>query len=127
MSARKSSYLRTKVVKHVTGLAAFTMPTTLYLALYTSDPTIADVGTEVSGGSYARPAVTWGAESGGVVPSSGAINITNMPACTVTHWGLRDASTAGNLLYFGPMDLPVVLNAADPFPVSAGNLSVAET
>lgn len=125
-TAIKSSYLRSKVVKHNTGKAAFTMPTTLYLALYTSDPTLADVGTEVTGGSYARQAVTWGTEASGVIANSVAINITNMPACTVTHWALRDASSAGNLLYFAPMDLPVVVNGGDAFPVAIGNLSVAE-
>lgn len=126
MSAKKSSYLRTKVVKHVTGVASFTMPTTLYLALYTSDPTVDDTGTEVTGGSYARQSVSWGSESAGLIPSNATITITNMPACTVTHWALRDASSSGNLMYFGPMDVPVIVNAADSFVVSSGNLSVAE-
>jgi hypothetical protein len=126
MSAVKSAYLRTKVVKHVLGLASFSMPSTIYVALYTSDPTVNDTGTEVTGGSYARKPVTWGAESGGVVPSGADINFTNMPACTVTHWALRDAASGGNLLYFGPMDVPVVVNSGDTFPVTTGNLSVTE-
>ncbi len=126
MAAKKSAYLRSAIVKHITGQTSYTMPTTLYLALYTSDPTVSDTGTEVTGGSYARQAVTWGTEANGTRANTNAINITNMPACTVTHWALRDASSGGNLLYFGAMDLPVVVNAADAFPVAIGNLSVTE-
>lgn len=126
MAAKKSAYLRTRAVKHFTGVTSFTMPSALYLALYTSDPTVNDVGNEVVGGSYARVAVTWGTESGGVIANTNSINITNMPACTLTHWGLRDASTGGNLLFFGALDIPIVVNGGDAFPVSAGNLSVAE-
>lgn len=126
MSAIKSAYLRTRIVKHILGILSFTMPTNTYVALYTTDPTVSDTGTEVTGGSYARQLVSWGTESGGVVPSNAVINFTNMPTTSVTHWGLRDASSAGNLLYFGALDIAVDKLAGETFSVASGDLSIAE-
>lgn len=126
MAAIKSAYLRTKVIEHVLGINAFTMPTDIYLALYTSDPTVDDTGTEVTGGSYARQLVSWGAESGGVVLSDTDITFNSLPAGTVTHWALRDASSGGNLLYFGPMTVPIVAPGGEDLTIIAGNLSAQE-
>lgn len=122
----KSAYLRSKVVKHNTGKAAFTMPSSVYLALYTSDPTIDDTGTEVTGGSYARQLLSFGTESGGTIASNTSETFTNMPASTVTHWGLRDAATGGNLLYFGAFEIGIVVAAAASFPINSGDIQISE-
>lgn len=126
MTGKKSAYLRTKAIKHNLGIQAFTMPTNVFLALYTSDPTVNDTGTEVTGGSYARQQLAFAAESGGVVVSSGSETFTDMPACTVTHWGLRDASSGGNLLYFGAFDIPIPFNAGDDPTFLAANIQFSE-
>jgi hypothetical protein len=126
MVGKKSTYLRKKIIEHVLGIAAYTMPTNVYLALYTSDPTIADTGTEVTGGSYARQQLAFAAESGGMVVSAGDETFTDMPACTVTHWGLRDASSGGNLLYFGTFDIPLPFNAGDDPTFLAANIYFSE-
>ncbi len=52
--AEFSNYLENKVLDHVLRNTSYTSPTTVYVGLYTSDPTDAGSGTEVSGGSYAR-------------------------------------------------------------------------
>lgn len=126
MAGLKSSYLRSRLLKHALGVSSFTMPAGAYLALYTSDPTVADTGTEVTGGSYARQAITFGTEANGIISNSSALAFSNMPSCTVTHWGVRDASSGGNLLYFGQLDLAVQMIAGDPFPVNIGNLVLSE-
>lgn len=126
MLAVKSTYLRDKVIKHVLAEASFTMPTNCYLALYTTNPTIADTGTEVTGGSYARQLLSFANASGGVKVSNTSESFTSMPACTVTHWGIRDASSGGNLLYFGAFDLPIQLNATDNFPIASGDIVIGE-
>lgn len=126
MAAKKSAYLRSKILRHVTNVAAYTAPSTLYLALYRSDPTVNDTGTEVAGGSYARQAISWGTEANGAIQSNASISFPSMPGVTVTHWGIRDASTGGNLLYFGDFDIPVNVVAATAFPVASGDLSLAE-
>lgn len=125
MLAIKSAYLRSKVIKHNLGIAAFTMPTNVYLALYTSDPTINDTGTEVSGGSYARQQLSWGSESGGTVASNTSETIP-VPASTVTHWGIRDALTGGNLLYFGAFDIPIINSGASTIPINSGDIQLSE-
>lgn len=124
--AVKSNYLKSKLLRHALGIASFTMPTTAYLALYTTDPTGADSGTEVTGGSYSRKAITFGTEANGTVANSAAINFTSMPATTVVAFGIRDASTGGNLLYFGTLPIPVTTVSGNTFSVLTGNLTVTE-
>lgn len=126
MIAVKSSYLRDKIIKHVLGEASYTMPTNVYLALYTNNPTIADTGTEVVGGSYARQQLSFANASGGSKVSNTSETFTSMPATTVTHWGIRDASSGGNLLYFGAFDLPIELNATDNLPIASGDIVIGE-
>jgi hypothetical protein len=107
-------------------------PTNVYVALYTADPTDADSGTEVSGGSYARVAVSTGtsgtgAGSGWTDPgASGAISTSNNAVVTfatptanwgtVTHVGLRDALTTGNLIASAALSTSRVINNGDSPP-----------
>jgi len=120
-----SNYLENKLLDHALGTASYTMPT-VYLALYTSDPTDADTGTEVSGGGYARQAVSFNAASGGSASNSSDITFPQATADwgTITHIGLRDASTGGNLLWYGALDVAKTINNGDTFEISAGDLVV---
>lgn len=99
-----SDYLEGKILDHLFGLAAFTAPANLYAALFTAAPADSGGGTEVSGNAYARVTV---ANNSGVFSRSGS-TISNLVAITfaapspsawgtVTHWGLYDASSGGNL------------------------------
>jgi len=124
--AEMSNYLENALINGTLRATSYTAPTTIYLALYTTDPTDADTGTEVSGTSYARQTITMGAPSNGVSTNSAAIEF---PAAggswgTVTHIGIRDALTAGNLLYHTPLDASKAIATGDIFRVSVGNLSV---
>jgi len=121
-----SNYLENALINVTLRATSYTAPTTVYVALYTTDPTDADTGTEVTGGSYARTAVTFAAPSNGVTTNSADVTF---PTCTagwgvVTHIGLRDASTAGNLLYHTPLDTSKTIDSGDIFKISTGNLSV---
>lgn len=126
MIAVKSTYLAQAVIKASLGEATFPTITNTYLALYTNDPTIADTGTEVVGGSYARQQLSFANASGGAKVSNTSETFTSMPATTVTHWGIRDASSGGNLLYFGAFDLPIELNATDNLPIASGDIVIGE-
>lgn len=109
--AGKSTYLSDKMLNWLKGTAFGTAPTTVYVALLTTNPS-ADDGTgavEVSGGSYARVAIT---TSSGFSALSGTNprQISNGGVVTFptpsANWGavigvaVYDASTAGNLLYW---------------------------
>ena len=121
-----SNYLETALVNATLRNTSYTSPATVYAALFTTDPTDAGSGTEVSGGSYARTAITFGSPSNGVTTNSADVTF---PTCTVawgtvTHMGIYDASTSGNLLYHTPLDASKTVDSGDIFKISSGNLSV---
>lgn len=122
----KSNYSEIAALDWLLGGATPTRPSARYVALYTADPGETDAGTEVSGGSYARQAVTFSAAASGATSNSGALSFTGMPACTVTYFGVRDASTAGNLLYSGALTASRTLLAGDTLNVAAAALVVTE-
>jgi len=124
--AEMSNYLENALVNATLRNTAYTSPSTVYLALYTSDPTDADSGTECSGTSYARQLITFGAPSNGVTTNSAAIEFPQAGGAwgTISHIGIRDASTSGNLLYHTPLDASKTIATGDVFRVAIGSLSV---
>lgn len=122
--ADKSTYWRNAVVNTMrgTGITAFTG----YVSLHTADPGLTGT-SEVTGGSYARQAVTFSAPSNGVTANSGALTFTSMPAVTVSHVGLWDASTAGNFVYGDVLSNgSQVVNSGGTFEIATGDLDLTE-
>jgi hypothetical protein len=124
--AEMSNYLENALINATLRNTSYTSPTTVYLALYTSDPTDADTGTEVSGGSYARQSITFGSPSNGASTNTAAIEFPQATGSwgTVAYIGIRDASTAGNLLYHTALDASKTIATGDVFRVAIGSLSV---
>lgn len=98
-----------------------------YLALYTTAPTDAGGGTEVSGSGYARQQVTFGNPSSGSMSNSAAIAFPTATGSwgTVKGWGLVDASTSGNLVWYGTVDAAKEIAAGDIYRVDAGGLTLS--
>jgi hypothetical protein len=121
-----SNYLENALINVTLRATTYTAPSVVYLALYTTDPTDADTGTEVSGGSYARQSITFGAPSNGVSVTTADITFPTASASwgTVGWIGIRDALTGGNLLYHSPLDTAKSIASGDIFKITAGNLSV---
>ena len=121
-----SNYLENALINAVLRNTSYTSPTTVYVALFTSDPTDAGTGTEVSGGSYARTSVTFGAPSNGVSTTSADVTFPQATAGwgVVSHIGLYDASTSGNLLFHTPLDNSKTIDSGDIFKIAAGSLTV---
>jgi hypothetical protein len=124
--AEFSNYLENALINATLRNTSYTSPSTVYVALYTSDPTDADTGTEVSGTSYARQSVTFGSPSNGVTTNSAAVEFPQAGGSwgTVTHIGIRDASTSGNLLYHTALDASKAIATGDVFRIASGSLSV---
>ena len=124
--AELSNYLEDALINGTLRGTTYTAPTTTYLALYTSDPTDADTGTEVSGGSYTRQPITMGAPSNGASTNSASIEFSQATADwgIVAYVGIRDALTSGNLLYHTALDTSKTIANGDIFKITAGNLSV---
>jgi hypothetical protein len=121
-----SNYLENALINVTLRGTAYTAPTTVYVGLYTTDPTDANTGTEVSGGSYARVAATFGAPSDGVSTNNAAVEF---PVCTsswgtVTHMGILDALTSGNLLYHTPLTTSKAVATGDTLKFGVGGISV---
>ncbi|WP_342479516.1 hypothetical protein [Paenibacillus sp. FSL F4-0097] len=125
-----SNYLAIALLNQVFRNTNYTRPTTLYIALYTSNPTAADTGQEVTGGAYARQAVVFTppAAVNGVYTIKNSAEIP-YPVATatwgqLTHLGIRDAVTDGNLLYYGALTDPKSILTNDIFKFSVGQVSI---
>ena len=121
-----SNFLENALINATLRNTTYTSPATVYISLWTSDPTDAGSGTEVSGGSYARTAVTMGAPSNGVSLNSADVTFPTATASwgTVGWIGINDALSSGNLLYHSPLDTAKTIDSGDIFKISTGNLSV---
>lgn len=121
-----SNYLENALINATLRNTSYTSPTTVYVGLFTTDPTDAGTGTEVSGGSYARTSATFAAPSNGVSSTNADVQFPQATANwgTVTHFGIYDASTAGNLLYHGVLTASKTIETGDVFKIASGNLTV---
>jgi len=117
--ASMTDYLENKLRDHTLRNIAYTSPTTVYQGLFTTATTDAGGGTEVTGGSYARQAVAFGAGSAGEASSTAVVSYASMPGVTVTHSALFDALSGGNMLLHAQLTAPktVAAGATLQFPV----------
>ncbi len=122
-----STYLANKLLDHSLRNVSYTPPTAVYVALYKSNPTAADTGTEVSGGGYARRQITFNVSSSGQITNNADVVFPTATASwgTVTHVGIRDASSGGNLLYYMPLDVQKTIDAGDQLKIPAGQLAIS--
>lgn len=119
-----SDYLENSLLNLITHGTTWTPPGTIYLALFTSPTTDAGGGTEVSGGSYVRKAVTFGSVASGSAANSAVITFNNMPAATITYGALTDNITigGGNFLFHGAFSVPKVVGAGDTLTMDIGDI-----
>ena len=120
-----SDYLETKVLDHVFGGTSYTAPTTLYVALFTAAPSDSGGGTEVSGGAYARQTIAF-TTSGDTTSNNAAIEFPTATANygTVTHVGIYDASSAGNLMAWAALTSSKTIETGDVFRIPSGDLDI---
>ena len=132
-----TDYAENKVVDALLRAQAIGTPATWYVALYTTCPTDSTSGTEVTGGSYARVAVTAGltqwagtqsaasttasSGTGGTTSNNATISFPTPSAGwgTVTCWGLADASTAGNIWIYSALTTSKTINSGDTVSFAA--------
>ena len=119
-----SNYLENKILDHTLGTTTYTKPT-VKISLHTADPTEAGTGTEASGGSYARQAAVFGSASAGSASNTALIQFTNMPTGTFTHFGIWDATTSGNMLYYGPLTVSKTTTLGDTIAFNPGTLTIS--
>ena len=120
-----SDYLENKVLDHVFGGVAYSAPATLYLALYTSDPGDDNSGTECSGTAYARQTIAFTVVND-TASNTSAVEFPTAGSAwgTITHVGILDALTSGNLLAHGALTASKTIASGDVFRVPAGDLDI---
>lgn len=124
--ANISNYLKPLLLNHMMGKVALPLPANLYLGFFQNDVGADASGTEASGFGYARQLTSWTTATQNV--SSLAANVSQTPVggdwATISHWGLFDALTLGNLWLYGQFDVPRVTQDGVAVTVDAGTLSV---
>ena len=120
-----SNYLETELLDHVFAGNAYTSPTTVYVGLFTTDPAEDGSGTEVSGGSYARQSGAFSV-TGNTATTTAAIEFPTATASwgTISHIGIYDASTAGNLLAYAALTTSKAIASGDVFRIPTGDIDI---
>ena len=121
-----TNFLETEILDHVFGGNAYSAPATLYVALFTA-VTDAEAGTvtEVSGGGYARQSAAF-TVTGNTASNSASVEYPTATASygTVTHVGIYDASTGGNLMCTASLTASKAIDTGDVFRIPTGDLDI---
>ena len=122
-----SNYLENALINATLRNTTYTSPTTVYAGLFTTDPTDAGSGSEVSGSGYTRKAITFAAPSNGVTTNSAAaVEFDQATGSwgTITHFAIFDALTTGNMLYYGALTTSKTIASGDVFKFATSSVSV---
>lgn len=141
-----SDYLENKLIDFVFRGQTYTPPTNTWIGLLTTGTSDANTGqVEVSGGAYARVRVpasmtSWsatdsssssGSASTGTSGTTYNLGAITFPVPTGANWGvitafgMYDAASGGNLLFYGNLTTPKTVNNGDAAPTfSAAALSI---
>ena len=120
-----SDTFETTVLTWVFTTSSATRPTSWHIALYTASPSDPGGGTEVTGGGYARQAVTF-TVSGNTASNTAAIEwpVATAGYGTVTDVGVFDAASGGNLIAYAALTTSKAIDTGDVFRLPAGDLDV---
>ena len=126
--AALSDYAEKLLLDWMMTTGSATRPTAWYVALYTAAPSDSGGGTEVSGNGYSRQTVAFGAAAtpGGTTSNTGAVSFTASGGSwgTITHMGIFDASTSGNLLWHGALTASKTVGDGDTLEFAIGNIDL---
>ena len=146
-----SNHIENELLDHVLGEGSRNYtPTTLFIALFADtgsgvaaaleSGTNSTSGTgnwgyyEINNGSYARVAVNFNAASSGSATNDGAVafaqasanyNTAGGAGNTVTHVAIMDASTAGNVVFYGALSVSKTVTTGDTFQINDEALTVS--
>jgi len=128
MAGSFSDYLETKLLDHTFRNTSFTSPSGVYLALFTSAPTDAGGGTELSGNAYVRQSITMATSgtSPTLCTNSSAVEFPTATASwgTLVAVGIFDASSSGNMLAWADLASNRTVGSGDIFRVPANDLDI---
>lgn len=135
--AALAQYASEKLAHELLRGVSYTTPGEVFLALYTSNPTKDNSGTETSYSGYVRvtcgatPASAFSAvDSAGLTQTQNTITfpaVGGASPVTLTHWAIFDTISGGNMLLFGPLTASKTLDPTDvpSFPATALKITFA--
>ena len=120
-----TNFLETEILDHVFAGAAYSAPSTHYLGLFTAAPGEAGGGTELSGSAYVRKSVAF-TTLGNTTSNNAAVEFPTATGSwgTVTHVGVYDASSSGNLMAYATLSSSKAIATGDVFRVPNGDLDI---
>ena len=121
-----SDYLENKILDHVLGTTAYTAPSTVYIGLATASFADDNSGTELTGNNYSRVAATFSAAASGTTSNSAAIEFAAATGSwgSVSHFGIFDAASSGNLLIHGAFTVAKTIASGDILKIPTGDLDI---
>jgi len=124
--AALSDYAENEMLDHMLGTGSFSAPANVFLSLWTSDPTDDGSGNELSGDGYARQDINFGAASSGVATSSGVVTFPTATGSwgSITHIGIFDAVSSGNLLFHGALSASKTIGSGDVMQIANGAITI---
>lgn len=127
MAGSFSDYLEDALLKHVFTNTSYTSPSSLYVALYTTAPSDAGGGTELTGDGYARKAVSFSVSgTTTLATNSAAVEFDAATGSwgTIVAVGVFDASTSGNLLAWSDLATSKTISTGDILRIPSGELDI---
>lgn len=121
-----SDYLENEILDHILGTGAYTMPTTVYVGLSTGSFGDDNSGTELTGNGYSRQSISFGAAASGTASNDAAVEFSAATGSwgTVSHFGLFDAASSGNLLIHGALTASKVIDTGDILKIAVGDMDI---
>ena len=121
-----SDYLELKILDHILGTTAYTAPSTVYVGLATASFNDDASGSELSGNNYSRVAAAFDAAASGTTDNTSAIEFAAATGSwgTVSHFGIFDAASSGNLLIHGAFSASKTITTGDILRIGAGDLDI---
>ena len=121
-----SDYLENEILDHILGTGAYTMPSTVYVGLSTGSFNDDNSGTELTGNNYARESISFGAAASGTASNDAAVEFNAATGSwgTVSHFGIFDALTSGNLLIHGALTASKVIETGDILKIAIGDMDI---
>lgn len=121
-----SDYLENEILDHILATGSYTAPSNVYVGLSTGSFNDDNSGTELTGNNYSRVSATFSAASSGTTSNSGAIEFAAASGSwgTVSHFGIFDASSGGNLLIHGAFTTGKAIGSGDILKIAAGDLDI---
>jgi hypothetical protein len=121
-----SDYLENEILDHILSVGSYTMPTNVYVGLSTGSFADDNSGTEITGNNYARVVASFGAAASGTASNDAAIEFAAATGSwgSISHFGIFDASSSGNLLIHGAFTTAKTIASGDILKIPTGDLDV---